>query len=80
VAGLHTASRMVRYSTLISLMSAWIQNSTLRDNIVFGQAWDEHRYWRAIQDASLVMDLEILPDGDLTEIGEKGGSDLGLRR
>lgn len=61
-------------------MSAWIQNSTLRDNIVFGQAWDEHRYWRAIQDASLVMDLEILPDGDLTEIGEKGGSDLGLRR
>ncbi|EIW69200.1 hypothetical protein TREMEDRAFT_44369 [Tremella mesenterica DSM 1558] len=52
--------------------NAWIQNASLRDNVLFGQAWDEHRYWKAITDASLVADLEILPDGDLTEIGEKG--------
>lgn len=52
--------------------SAWIQNATLRENIVFGQRWDETRYWRCIRDASLITDLEILPDGDLTEIGEKG--------
>ncbi|KAJ1300471.1 hypothetical protein OPQ81_005286 [Rhizoctonia solani] len=51
---------------------AWIQNATLRDNIVFGRPWDEERYWTAIRDASLEMDLELLPDGDLTEIGEKG--------
>jgi len=49
--------------------SAWIQNATLRDNIVFGQKWDESRYWECIQNASLVPDLEILPDGDLTEVG-----------
>ncbi|KAG8700947.1 hypothetical protein FRC11_012543, partial [Ceratobasidium sp. 423] len=51
---------------------AWIQNATLRDNVVFGRPWDEERYWSSIRDASLELDLELLPDGDLTEIGEKG--------
>ncbi|KAG8870466.1 hypothetical protein FRB97_009732 [Tulasnella sp. 331] len=51
---------------------AWIQNASVRENIIFGADWDEDRYWRAIRDAALLMDLEILPDGDLTEIGEKG--------
>ncbi|WVQ94366.1 hypothetical protein IAU59_001445 [Kwoniella sp. CBS 9459] len=52
--------------------NAWIQNASLRDNITFGQAWDEDRYWEAISDSSLIPDLELLADGDLTEIGEKG--------
>ncbi|KAG8935993.1 hypothetical protein FRC02_005189 [Tulasnella sp. 418] len=52
--------------------SAWIQNASLRDNVVFGAEWDEGRYWDAIQNSSLTSDLEMLPDGDLTEIGEKG--------
>ncbi|KAF8582394.1 ABC protein [Ramaria rubella] len=52
--------------------SAWIRNATLRDNILFGRPFDRKRYWRTIQDASLVPDLEVLPDGDMTEIGEKG--------
>ncbi|KAF8750785.1 ABC protein [Rhizoctonia solani] len=43
-----------------------------RDNIIFGRPWDEERYWTSIRDASLETDLELLPDGDLTEIGEKG--------
>ncbi|KAB5592292.1 ABC transporter C family [Ceratobasidium theobromae] len=51
---------------------AWIQNATLRDNIVFGRPWNEERYWASVRDASLEKDLELLPDGDLTEIGEKG--------
>ncbi|CAE7233383.1 unnamed protein product, partial [Rhizoctonia solani] len=51
---------------------AWIQNATLRDNVVFGRPWDEDRYWASIRDASLELDLELLPDGDMTEIGEKG--------
>ncbi|KAL1410703.1 hypothetical protein Q8F55_001645 [Vanrija albida] len=52
--------------------SAWIQNATIRDNILFGQPWDEAKYWGVIARASLSRDLEILADGDLTEIGEKG--------
>ncbi|KAF8896584.1 P-loop containing nucleoside triphosphate hydrolase protein [Infundibulicybe gibba] len=52
--------------------SAWIQNATLRDNILFGQAFDEDRYWRVIEESCLVPDLHLLPNGDMTEIGEKG--------
>ncbi|KAG8899627.1 hypothetical protein FRB99_006523 [Tulasnella sp. 403] len=51
---------------------AWIQNTSLRENVLFGAEYEEERYWNAIQDASLLTDLEMLPDGDLTEIGEKG--------
>ncbi|KAH7909505.1 ABC protein [Hygrophoropsis aurantiaca] len=52
--------------------TAWIQNATLRDNIIFGQPFDEDKYWRVIEVACLLPDLQLLPDGDLTEIGEKG--------
>ncbi|KAG1891771.1 ABC protein [Suillus fuscotomentosus] len=52
--------------------TAWIQNATLRDNITFGQPFEEDRYWRVIETACLLPDLQLLPDGDLTEIGEKG--------
>ncbi|SPO20406.1 probable YOR1 - ABC transporter [Ustilago trichophora] len=52
--------------------SAWIQNATLRDNILFGQPFDEERYWDAVKVSELEADLAMLPAGDLTEIGEKG--------
>ncbi|KAJ6571086.1 ABC protein [Mycena capillaripes] len=51
---------------------AWIQNASLRDNVLFGQPFDEDRYWRVIEDACLLPDLQLLADGDLTEVGEKG--------
>ncbi|PBL03741.1 ABC protein [Armillaria gallica] len=52
--------------------TAWIQNATLRDNILFGQPLDDARYWGVVERACLLPDLQTLPDGDLTEIGEKG--------
>ncbi|WFD31666.1 hypothetical protein MSPP1_002705 [Malassezia sp. CBS 17886] len=52
--------------------SAWIQNATVRDNILFGQPWDEERYWACIDRAELPADLTLLQNGDLTEIGERG--------
>ncbi|KAF9466563.1 ABC transporter [Collybia nuda] len=52
--------------------SAWIQNATIRENICFGRAFEEQRYWKAIVDSCLEPDLEMLPNGDLTEVGEKG--------
>ncbi|XP_039980041.1 multidrug resistance-associated protein 1 isoform X3 [Xiphias gladius] len=51
---------------------AWIQNSTLRHNIVFGQERREAWYHRVVEACALPPDLEILPAGDETEIGEKG--------
>ncbi|KAJ3358588.1 hypothetical protein GGF32_010109 [Allomyces javanicus] len=50
----------------------WIQNATLRDNVLFGLPYNAERYQRAIKLASLERDLRQLDDGDQTEIGEKG--------
>ncbi|CAE7132182.1 unnamed protein product, partial [Rhizoctonia solani] len=52
--------------------TAWIQSATVRDNIVFGREFDEARYSEAIRVACLQSDLDMLPSGDLTEVGEKG--------
>lgn len=51
---------------------AWIQNATLRENILFGSAFNADRYQRVIDCCQLSQDLAMLPAGDLTEIGEKG--------
>jgi len=51
---------------------AWIQNATVRDNILFGKEYDEELYRKVIEYCSLTHDLEIFPDGDMTEIGERG--------
>lgn len=50
---------------------AWILNSTLRDNVLFGKAMDSFRYRETMHVCALEPDLEVLPGGDLTEIGEK---------
>ncbi|ESQ44170.1 hypothetical protein EUTSA_v10005744mg [Eutrema salsugineum] len=52
--------------------TAWIQTGTIRDNILFGGVMDEQRYRETVQKSCLDKDLELLPDGDQTEIGERG--------
>ncbi|KAJ7500976.1 ABC protein [Mycena galericulata] len=47
--------------------SAWIQNATLRDNVLFGLPFED-RYWRVPEDSCLLPDLQLLADGDLTEV------------
>uniref|UniRef100_A0AAY4BSN2 Multidrug resistance-associated protein 1 n=1 Tax=Denticeps clupeoides TaxID=299321 RepID=A0AAY4BSN2_9TELE len=51
---------------------AWIQNATLRENIVFGRERKESWYQSVVEACALLPDLEILPAADATEIGEKG--------
>src|SRR5579862_1066821 len=51
---------------------AWIQNATVRDNILFGRAYDPVRYHNVIDACALRPDIEMLASGDLTEIGERG--------
>ncbi|KAJ2775506.1 hypothetical protein IWQ57_000411 [Coemansia nantahalensis] len=50
----------------------WIMNATLRDNILFGHRFDQAFYDRVIDACALRQDLDMLPAGDMTEIGEKG--------
>ncbi|KAG8381203.1 hypothetical protein BUALT_Bualt06G0097800 [Buddleja alternifolia] len=52
--------------------SAWIQTGSIRENIIFGSAFDNERYQDTLERCSLTKDLELLPYGDLTEIGERG--------
>ena len=52
----------------------WCQFGTLRDNILFGLPWDEARYRRVLHACALERDLDIMADGDLTEIGERGAN------
>ncbi|KAG0276411.1 hypothetical protein BGZ95_007580 [Linnemannia exigua] len=65
--------RIVR-GTNISYASqtAWIQNATIRDNILFDTPFDEERYHRVVKACSLEADLKLFPFGDMTEIGERG--------
>uniref|UniRef100_A0A8C6UG54 ABC-type glutathione-S-conjugate transporter n=1 Tax=Neogobius melanostomus TaxID=47308 RepID=A0A8C6UG54_9GOBI len=51
---------------------AWIQNATVQDNITFGRDKLKSWYNRVLEACALVPDLDILPAGDATEIGEKG--------
>ncbi|CAL5405199.1 unnamed protein product [Camellia sinensis] len=52
--------------------SAWIQTGTIQENILFGLGLDNERYQETLEKCSLVKDLDLLPYGDLTEIGERG--------
>ena len=49
-----------------------MQNATLKDNILFGEPFDKDWYEEVIEACALRTDLEMLPGGDQTEIGEKG--------
>jgi ABC-type multidrug transport system fused ATPase/permease subunit len=51
---------------------AWIQNATLRENILFSLPCEPERYQEVLEACALSRDLAILPAGDMTEIGEKG--------
>ena len=52
---------------------AWIQNNTLKNNILFSKPYDESRYQEILDACALLPDLKILPGGDRAEIGEKVG-------
>ncbi|XP_074649425.1 multidrug resistance-associated protein 1-like isoform X1 [Tubulanus polymorphus] len=51
---------------------AWIQNATLRENVLFNESLEEDTYWKVINACQLKPDLEQLTSSDETEIGEKG--------
>lgn len=51
---------------------AWIQTGTIQENILFDSPMDSIRYQETLERCSLVKDLELLPFGDNTEIGERG--------
>ncbi|KAF7306582.1 ATP-binding cassette transporter [Mycena indigotica] len=51
---------------------SWVQNETIKENILFGAVYDEERYKKVIYQCALERDLELFDAGDATEVGEKG--------
>ncbi|KAF8189625.1 multidrug resistance-associated ABC transporter [Mycena galopus ATCC 62051] len=52
--------------------SPWLRHQSIRDNILFGYPYDETRYKEVIECCALQPDLDVLEDGDATEIGARG--------
>lgn len=50
----------------------WVQNATIRDNIIFGQPYDEKKYYQVVSACSLLNDFDQFTGGDMTEVGERG--------
>ncbi|KAF8963043.1 multidrug resistance-associated ABC transporter [Flammula alnicola] len=51
---------------------SWVQNETIRANILFGSPYDDVRYRKVLRQCALDKDLELFEAGDNTEVGEKG--------
>lgn len=50
----------------------WLESASFRDNIIFGLPYLENRYNTVLDVCALKKDLEILTDGDKTELGANG--------
>lgn len=50
----------------------WIENATIKDNILFGLPFDSTRYQKVLDACALTKDLHMFDDGDLTEVGAQG--------
>ncbi|XP_024903970.1 multidrug resistance-associated protein 4 isoform X4 [Pteropus alecto] len=50
----------------------WVFSGTVRSNILFGKKYEKERYEKVIQACALKKDLELLENGDLTMIGDRG--------
>ncbi|EGP85276.1 unnamed protein product [Zymoseptoria tritici ST99CH_1A5] len=63
---------VMRGSVAYVAQSPWVMNASVRENIVFGHRWDPAFYERTIHACALTEDFASLPDGDQTEVGERG--------
>jgi len=52
--------------------TAWLQSDTIRNNILFDAPFEQVRYDRVVAACCMDFDLDELPDGDATEVGENG--------
>jgi ABC-type multidrug transport system fused ATPase/permease subunit len=68
VRGNYSTSNSVGYMA----QSSWIQNASLRDNILCRLPYEHDLYENVVRATSLVEDFKVLQKGDLTDIGERG--------
>ncbi|XP_069950148.1 ATP-binding cassette sub-family C member 4-like isoform X3 [Cherax quadricarinatus] len=69
-----SGSISIRGKVAYASQEPWVFCGTLRQNILFGQPYDVKRYNEVIKVCALEQDLEQLPQGDQTMVGERGVS------
>ncbi|KAF2351830.1 ABC transporter type 1 transmembrane domain [Trinorchestia longiramus] len=67
-------SVLVRGKVAYASQEPWLFSGTVRQNIIFGRPYDEKKYGEVIKVCGLEADLEQLPEGDLSLVGERGTS------
>lgn len=67
-----TEGKVVVNGTSVFCGTPWVQNATIRQNILFGNDFDVKRYQQVVSACCLNDDFKILPAGDSTEVGERG--------
>lgn len=68
------ATFLVVGSVAYCSQNPWIMNASVKENILFGYEYDEEFYQQTLEVCELLPDIGILPDGDETQVGEKGVS------
>ncbi|KAI9706829.1 MAG: hypothetical protein M1820_004800 [Bogoriella megaspora] len=63
---------ILRGTTSYVAQSPWVMNASVKENVIFGHRWDPHFYEKTIKACALLEDFAALPDGDQTEVGERG--------
>ncbi|XP_044137451.1 ATP-binding cassette sub-family C member 9 isoform X3 [Bufo gargarizans] len=61
-----------RYSVAYAGQKPWLLNATVEENITFGSPFIKQRYKAVTEACCLQPDIDLLPFGDQTEIGERG--------
>uniref|UniRef100_A0A8B9U939 Cystic fibrosis transmembrane conductance regulator n=1 Tax=Anas zonorhyncha TaxID=75864 RepID=A0A8B9U939_9AVES len=52
----------------------WVFSGTVRSNILFDKEYEKEKYEKVLKVCALKKDLELLADGDLTVIGDRGAT------
>jgi ABC-type transport system involved in cytochrome bd biosynthesis fused ATPase/permease subunit len=65
-------SWIIKHSMAYVAQIPWLEDASVKHNILYGLPFDQSRYDDVLDAAALVKDLEILPDGDNTELGSSG--------
>lgn len=71
---LHKTKGTVKVSGTVAYVpqTPWIMNGSIKENILFGSAWNSVLYEKTLNACALRPDLKALPEGDATEVGERG--------
>jgi len=63
---------VLRGASAYVAQSPWVMNASVKENIVFGHRFDPTFYEKTVKACALLDDFASLPDGDQTEVGERG--------